>query len=46
MQMQPLLDTLTDMTVASVARADLDDRTLMMVRLAALAAGRCPRAPT
>ena len=39
---QPLLDTLTDMTVASVARADLDDRTLMMVRLAALAAVDAP----
>ena len=33
-----LLDTLVDMTSASVERADLDDRTMMLVRLAALVA--------
>ena len=33
-----LLDTLVDMTAASVERVELDDRTLMLVRLAALAA--------
>ncbi len=37
-----LLDTLTDMTAASLERADLDSRELMMVRLAALAAIGAP----
>ncbi len=37
-----LLDTLMDMTAASVERADLNSRELMMVRLAALAAVGAP----
>ena len=37
-EVRPLLETVVDMTVASVERADLDSRTLMMVRLGALAA--------
>ena len=37
-----LLDTIIDMTAASVERADLDDRELLMVRLAALAAVGAP----
>ena len=41
---QPLLDTVTEMTAASVARADLDARELMLVRLAALAAIDAPPA--
>ena len=35
---RPLLDTITDMTAASISRVNLDGRDLMMVRLAALAA--------
>lgn len=38
----PLLATILDMTAASVERADLDDRELLMVRLAALAAVDAP----
>ena len=38
----PLLDTIVEMTAASVERADLDDRELLMVRLAALAAVGAP----
>jgi alkylhydroperoxidase/carboxymuconolactone decarboxylase family protein YurZ len=41
---QPLLDTVTEMTAASVARVDLDARELMLVRLAALAAIDAPPA--
>ena len=37
-----LLDTLMDMTAASLERADLGSRELMMVRLAALAAIGAP----
>ena len=33
-EQRPLLDTLAEMTAASVSRADLDDRELMLVRLA------------
>ena len=39
---RPLLDTIMDMTAASVERADLDGRELLMVRLAALAAVGSP----
>ena len=39
---RPLLDAILDMTAASVARADLDARELMMVRFAALAAVGAP----
>jgi alkylhydroperoxidase/carboxymuconolactone decarboxylase family protein YurZ len=39
---QPLLDTLLEMTVSSVERAHLDEHTLMMVRLGALAAENAP----
>ena len=35
---RPLLDTVLDMTEASVSRTSLSDRELMMVRFAALAA--------
>ncbi len=35
---RPLLDTVLEMTEASVSRTSLSDRELMMVRLAALAA--------
>ncbi len=35
---RPLLDTVVEMTAASVSRTSLDNRDLMMVRLAALAA--------
>ena len=38
----PLLDTIVEMTAASVERAGLDDRELLMVRLAALAAVGAP----
>lgn len=38
----PLLDAIQDMTVASVARAHLGARELMMVRFAALAAVGAP----
>ena len=37
-EVRPLLETVVDMTAASVERADLDPRVLMMVRLGALAA--------
>ncbi len=40
----PLLDTLADMTTASVQRAGLVDRELMLVRVAALAAVGAPPA--
>ena len=39
---RPLLDTLADMTAASVERANLGDRELMLVRIAALAAVGAP----
>ena len=39
---RPLLDTLTDMTAASVARTELEPRELMLVRLGALAAVHAP----
>ena len=35
---RPILDTVVEMTAASVSRTSLDDRDLMLVRLAALAA--------
>ena len=35
-EQRPLLDTLADMTAASISRADLADRDLMLVRLAGL----------
>lgn len=38
----PLLDTILEITTASVERADLDDQSLMLVRLAALAAVDAP----
>jgi alkylhydroperoxidase/carboxymuconolactone decarboxylase family protein YurZ len=38
----PVLDVITDMTAASIERSDLDARTLMLVRLAALAAVDAP----
>ena len=41
---RPLLDTLADMTAASVARADLADRELMLVRVAGLIAVDAPPA--
>ncbi len=40
----PLLDTLADMTAASLERAGLVDRELMLVRVAALAAVGAPPA--
>jgi alkylhydroperoxidase/carboxymuconolactone decarboxylase family protein YurZ len=40
----PLLDTLADMTEASVGRTSLDGRELMLVRIAALAAADAPPA--
>ena len=43
-EQRPLLDTLADMTAASVARADLGDRELMLVRLAGLVAVDAPPA--
>ncbi len=39
---RPLIDTLADMTAASLGRADLTDRELMLVRLGALAAVGAP----
>ncbi|MFZ2014721.1 MAG: carboxymuconolactone decarboxylase family protein [Nocardioides sp.] len=39
---RPLLDTILDMTAASVTRAGLDARELLMVRFAALAAVGAP----
>lgn len=41
---RPLVDTLAEMTAASVARVDLDDRSLMLVRLAGLVAVDAPPA--
>jgi alkylhydroperoxidase/carboxymuconolactone decarboxylase family protein YurZ len=38
----PVLDTLADMTAASVGRSTLDEKTLMLVRLAALASVDAP----
>jgi hypothetical protein len=38
----PVLDTLADMTAASVGRSSLDAKTLMLVRLAALASVDAP----
>lgn len=38
----PLIDTIADMTAASVARANLSPEVLMLVRLAALAAVDAP----
>ncbi len=38
----PILDTVTDMTAASVSRTSLTDRELMLVRLGALAAVNAP----
>ncbi|MFI0433078.1 MAG: hypothetical protein RLZ55_1107 [Actinomycetota bacterium] len=40
----PLLSTLADMTAASVARANLNDEVLLLVRLAALVASDAPEA--
>ena len=39
---RPLLDTLADMTAASLSRANLPDRELMLVRLAGLIAVDAP----
>ena len=41
-EQRPLLDTLADMTAASIARANLTDRDLMLVRLAGLIAVDAP----
>ena len=41
---RPLLDTIADMTAASVARVDLEDRELMLVRIAGLIAVDAPPA--
>ena len=41
-EQRPLLDTLAEMTAASVSRADLADRELMLVRLAGLVAIDAP----
>jgi hypothetical protein len=38
----PVLDVLTEMTTASIERSDLDPKTLMLVRLAALASVDAP----
>ena len=43
-EQRPLLDTLAEMTAASIARVDLDDRELMLVRLAGLVAVDAPPA--
>jgi hypothetical protein len=40
----PVLDTLAAMTAASIERSSLDEKTLMMVRLAALASVGAPPA--
>ena len=40
----PLLDTLAEMTAASIAHVDLDDRELMLVRVAGLVAVDAPPA--
>jgi hypothetical protein len=41
----PVLDLLATMTAASVERSKLDPRSLMLVRLAALAAVDAPSVP-
>ena len=41
---RPLLDTMLEMTEASIKHANLDDRLLMLVRFAALAAVDAPPA--
>ena len=41
---RPLLDTIADMTAASVARVALEDRELMLVRIAGLIAVDAPPA--
>jgi hypothetical protein len=41
-EQRPLLDTLAEMTAASVAHVDLADRELMLVRLAGLVAVDAP----
>ena len=41
---RPLLDTLAEMTAASIAHVDLDDRELMLVRVAGLVAVDAPPA--
>lgn len=41
-EQRPLLDTLTEMTAASIAHVDLDDRELMLIRLAGLVAVDAP----
>ena len=38
----PVLDLVTDMTTASIERSELDPKTLMLVRLAALASVDAP----
>ena len=38
----PVLDLLTDMTTASIERSDLDPKTLMLIRLAALVSVDAP----
>lgn len=38
----PVLDLVTDMTAASIERSELDPKTLMLVRLAALASVDAP----
>jgi alkylhydroperoxidase/carboxymuconolactone decarboxylase family protein YurZ len=43
-ELRPLLETVVDMTAASVERAELDPQVLMMVRLGALAAVDAPAA--
>ena len=40
----PVLEALVDLNAASIARTELDDRTLLMVRIAALAAVDAPSA--
>ena len=42
----PVLDTLAAMTVDSIERCGLDDRTLILTRIAALASSTPPRSPT
>lgn len=41
-EQRPLLDTLTEMTAASIAHVDMVDRELMLVRLAGLVAVDAP----
>jgi alkylhydroperoxidase/carboxymuconolactone decarboxylase family protein YurZ len=40
----PVLDTLADMTAASITRSNLDPATLMLIRIAALVAVNAPPA--